>query len=57
MSRIVQGETAPEILAHFLAQNSADYARMMPFDASVWPVKRAKQTNTTPDGTVMSPLL
>ena len=57
MSRIVQGETAPEILAHFLAQNSADYARMMPFDASVWPVKRAKQTNTPPDGTVMSPLL
>jgi len=38
MSGIVQGETAPEIFAHFLAQTSADCARMMPFyptDAAV----------------------
>jgi hypothetical protein len=37
-SEIIQEKKAPEILAHFLAQNSADCARMMPFyptDAAV----------------------
>jgi hypothetical protein len=31
ISRIIQEKKAQEILAHFLAQNSADYAQMMPF--------------------------
>ena len=40
MSRIIQEETAPEILAHFLAQNVADYARMMPFNPTDAEVNR-----------------
>ena len=31
VSRITEEKTAPEILAHFLAQNAPDYAQMMPF--------------------------
>jgi hypothetical protein len=57
MSGIIQEKTAPEIFAQIPAQNSAGHARMMPFDAPVWPVNRTKQTSPAHDQHIRKPLL
>jgi hypothetical protein len=40
ISRIIEEKRASEILAHFLVQNSADYARMMLFYPTITAANR-----------------